>query len=89
MDADGIIQTERLTKTYATGSVEVAALRDVTLLVEKGTFVGVTGASANRQIRIGDPLEPEVLMGPLIDEHAVSVFRTAIGCRHSARAPAR
>jgi aldehyde dehydrogenase (NAD+) len=34
--------------------------------------------SAYRQIRIGNPLEPEVLLGPLIDRAAVETYRRAI-----------
>jgi aldehyde dehydrogenase (NAD+) len=34
--------------------------------------------SAYRQVRIGDPLEPAVLMGPLIDHSAVEVYRRAL-----------
>jgi aldehyde dehydrogenase (NAD+) len=33
---------------------------------------------AYRSIRIGDPLEPGTLMGPLIDEHAVAAMRRAL-----------
>ncbi|RMH07987.1 MAG: aldehyde dehydrogenase family protein [Nitrospirae bacterium] len=33
---------------------------------------------AYRQVRIGDPLDPQVLMGPVIDFPAVEAFRTAI-----------
>src|SRR3984885_16290918 len=34
--------------------------------------------AAYRQVRIGDPLEPDTLMGPLIDAGAVSRFSSAI-----------
>ncbi len=33
---------------------------------------------AYRQVRIGDPLDPTTLMGPLIDARAVEHFRTAV-----------
>ena len=33
---------------------------------------------AYRQVRIGDPLDPEVLMGPLIDKTAVENYRSTI-----------
>ncbi|MBI3938143.1 MAG: aldehyde dehydrogenase family protein [Betaproteobacteria bacterium] len=33
---------------------------------------------AYRQVRIGDPLDPRTLIGPLIDAHAVERFRAAI-----------
>lgn len=47
MSTDGFIETTDLTKLYATGTVEVAALRDVTLSIGRGQFVGVTGASGS------------------------------------------
>jgi len=34
--------------------------------------------SAYAQVRIGDPLQPDVLMGPLIDEEAVGRYRAAL-----------
>ncbi len=34
---------------------------------------------AYRQVRIGDPLQPDTLMGPLIDQGAVERYSTAIG----------
>ncbi|EQD46151.1 piperideine-6-carboxylate dehydrogenase, partial [mine drainage metagenome] len=34
--------------------------------------------SAYREIRIGDPLDPQTLMGPLIDQGAVERYQTAI-----------
>jgi len=39
---------------------------------------------AYRQVRIGDPLEPETLMGPLIDGQAVEGYRTAIAAARAA-----
>jgi aldehyde dehydrogenase (NAD+) len=39
---------------------------------------------AYRQVRIGDPLEPETLMGPLIDGQAVESYRTAIAAARAA-----
>ncbi len=47
MDNDGFIKTEGLTKVYASGPVKVTALRDVTLSVTRGSFVGITGASGS------------------------------------------
>ncbi len=47
MDADGFIQTRDLTKVYSFGSVEVIALRNATLSVGRGRFVGVTGTSGS------------------------------------------
>jgi putative ABC transport system ATP-binding protein len=46
-DTDGLIQTRDLTKVYATGPIEVVALRNVTLSVGHGRFVGITGASGS------------------------------------------
>jgi aldehyde dehydrogenase (NAD+) len=34
--------------------------------------------AAYRQVKIGDPLKPDTLMGPLIDAHAVERYRAAI-----------
>ncbi len=42
-----IIAVEDLTKTYAMGDVEVRALRGVTLAIETGEFVAVTGPSGS------------------------------------------
>ena len=39
---------------------------------------------AYRQVRIGDPLQPETLMGPLIDGQAVEGYRTAIAAARAA-----
>src|SRR5512141_2131612 len=47
MNDGGFIQTVGLTKVYASGPVKVTALRDVTLAVERGRFVGITGASGS------------------------------------------
>jgi ABC-type lipoprotein export system ATPase subunit len=46
-DNDSFVRIEHLTKVYASGPVEVVALRDVTLSVGRGRFVGVTGASGS------------------------------------------
>jgi len=35
-------------------------------------------AGAYRQVRIGDPLKPDTLMGPLVDESAVEDFEAAV-----------
>lgn len=42
-----IIKTDKLTKIYAMGEVQVVALKDVTLSIEKGAFLGVTGSSGS------------------------------------------
>ncbi len=47
MDSDGFIQVQDLTKVYSLGSVEVVALRNATLSVDRGQFVGVTGTSGS------------------------------------------
>ncbi len=47
MDADGFIATKDLAKIYTFGTVEVAALRSVTLAIGRRRLVGVTGASGS------------------------------------------
>jgi len=47
MDVDGFIETKDLAKVYAFGTVQVAALRSVTLSLARGRLVGVTGASGS------------------------------------------
>ncbi|MBM4028852.1 MAG: ABC transporter ATP-binding protein [Planctomycetes bacterium] len=47
MDADGFIEITDLAKVYTFGTVEVAALRAVTLSIAHGRLVGVTGASGS------------------------------------------
>jgi len=47
MNGPRIIQTRALAKTYLIGNVRVAALEDVTLAVDEGRFVAVTGASGS------------------------------------------
>ncbi|MCX5643988.1 MAG: ABC transporter ATP-binding protein [Phycisphaerae bacterium] len=47
MDVDEFIETKDLAKVYTFGTVEVAALRAVTLSVARGRLVGVTGASGS------------------------------------------
>src|SRR6266513_3948335 len=39
---------------------------------------------AYRQVRIGDPLEPGTLMGPLIDARAVEAYRSALAAARAA-----
>jgi len=40
--------------------------------------------AAYGQVRIGDPLDPDTLMGPLIDAKAVAQFRTAVAAAQEA-----
>jgi len=42
-----LIETNGLTKTYTLGEVTVNALQDVTLTIERGSFVAVMGASGS------------------------------------------
>ena len=42
-----VIQTEKLVKTYVTGSNEVHALRGIDLAVEKGEFIAIMGTSGS------------------------------------------
>ncbi len=41
-------------------------------------------ANAYRQVRIGNPLDPATLMGPLIDAHAVEHFKAAVAAAEAA-----
>jgi aldehyde dehydrogenase (NAD+) len=43
-------------------------------------------SDAYRQVRIGDPIDPSTLMGPLIDRDAVEAYVGAIGEAHAAGA---
>ena len=45
--ADPVIALRRVVKTYVMGDVEVHALRGVSLLVERGDFVAIMGASGS------------------------------------------
>jgi len=47
MSANGFLETTGLSKVYSFGAVEVTALRDVTLSIARGRFIGVTGASGS------------------------------------------
>jgi putative ABC transport system ATP-binding protein len=47
MTSNGFLQTESLTRVYSTGAIRVVALDAVTLSVDEGEFVGVTGASGS------------------------------------------
>ena len=47
MNSDNFVATENLTRIYSTGTVEVVALKDVSLSVGEGTFLGVAGPSGS------------------------------------------
>ena len=47
MNSDGFVETEGLTKIYSSGKIQVNALKDVTLSLEEGKFLGVTGPSGS------------------------------------------
>ena len=46
-DTENLITVKELTKTYKTGSVEVFALKAVSLTINKGEFVAIMGASGS------------------------------------------
>ena len=46
-DSESLITVKDLTKTYSTGKVEVHALSSVSLTINKGEFVAISGASGS------------------------------------------
>jgi putative ABC transport system ATP-binding protein len=46
-DFSAIIEAEELTKIYSMGKVQVVALKDVSLSIPSGTFLGITGPSGS------------------------------------------
>jgi putative ABC transport system ATP-binding protein len=44
---DSVIQVQDLVKVYSLGEIEVTALRGVSLLVDRGEFVAIMGASGS------------------------------------------
>jgi putative ABC transport system ATP-binding protein len=46
-DMDSLIEVENLVKVYSLGEVEVTALQGVSLLVDRGEFVAIMGASGS------------------------------------------
>jgi putative ABC transport system ATP-binding protein len=47
MNSDSFVKTENLTRIYSSGTIQVVALRDVSLSLDRGQFFGVTGASGS------------------------------------------
>ena len=47
MNPDSFVATENLTKIYSTGTVQVVALKDVSVSVDEGQFLGVAGPSGS------------------------------------------
>jgi aldehyde dehydrogenase (NAD+) len=74
---------DMVTRAVLFGAVGTAGQRCTTIrrmIVEPGIKDGAVRrlAEAYGQIRIGDPLDPATLMGPLIDEAAVGNMMTAV-----------
>ena len=47
MNSDSFVKTEDLTRIYSSGTIQVVALKDVSLSLGQGQFFGVTGASGS------------------------------------------
>ena len=47
MTTEPVVHLQDVTKTYATGSLEVAALRGITMAVDKGEYVAIMGPSGS------------------------------------------
>ncbi|MGB2865999.1 MAG: ABC transporter ATP-binding protein [Sedimentisphaerales bacterium] len=47
MNSDPFVKTEDLTRIYSSGTIQVVALKDVSLSLDQGQFFGVTGASGS------------------------------------------
>ena len=47
MNSDSFVKTEDLTRSYSSGTIQVVALKDVSLSLDQGQFFGVTGASGS------------------------------------------
>ncbi len=74
---------EMVTRAVLFGAVGTAGQRCTStrrLIVEKGIKEEVSKrlVAAYKQVRIGDPLDPATLMGPLVNEQAVNNMLTAI-----------
>jgi len=76
-------ELEMVTRAVLFGAVGTAGQRCTStrrLIVEKGIKEEVSKrlVAAYKQVRIGDPLDPATLMGPLVNEQAVNNMLTAI-----------
>jgi len=47
MNSDSFVKTEDLIRIYSSGTIQVIALKDVSLSLDQGQFFGVTGASGS------------------------------------------
>ena len=47
MNSDSFVKTEGLTRIYSSGTIQVVALKDVSLSLDQGQFFGITGASGS------------------------------------------
>jgi len=47
MNSDSFVKTEDLTRIYSSGTIQIVALKDVSLSLDQGQFFGVTGASGS------------------------------------------
>jgi putative ABC transport system ATP-binding protein len=47
MSSDAFIKTENLTRIYSSGTIQIEALKDVSLSLDQSRFFGVTGASGS------------------------------------------
>ena len=47
MNSNSFVKTEDLTRIYSSGTIEVTALKDVSLSLDQGQFFGITGASGS------------------------------------------
>lgn len=47
MNSGGFVDTEKLTKFYSLGKINVVAIDSVNLAVEEGKYLGVTGPSGS------------------------------------------
>jgi len=79
-DADlALVTRAALFAAVGTSGQRCTSLRR--LIVQGGVsdLVAKRLVEAYRQVRIGDPLDPDTMMGPLIDRSAVDTFEAAVG----------